>query len=670
MDGARIKFTWGTSSKALAPWRLGLFAVHQNQTSDASDFKNLSYRAQKRLRQKTVFVSICGVLAWGSVLAAVTYLSAAAAILHVQARQAHNQTTYADIVLPTRWSTLGPLRGRAFIAQAKDAFARKDMSAGFNLLRLGVARDPGNTRARLDLASLYVLFRLRNQSDKLLLDAFAHGAPDTPFLTQAATLLAEGDNPALLDQFLQKARDALSLANRPAQDLRVIDELTIKTLLLSDRPAEAATLAARLYPESSDARLRIEVPAALAAGDTGRAVALVSDWENRRPKSEEVLTLAAGVYRKAGRYDSMQASIDKLRALNPTRPAHATFNVVQNLLAGRDPEARSALEDWFFRFDSDPRALAELARDVSQTGRDDFLARIEDVVHDHGFDPRAVVLGRLFAQIRTRDWIQAAATSKRARAMTSGLPPGDRPVFDIAITLATACADAGGGNQKTFVEAFLRSPGTLEFDHLLIEALMYAGRFDTAAELITLVEGFYPDSAYLHQVSARVQENLRSLAQADEAARPAIKTTPDHAYPDAVAFLAALDQIETANNAPDALALIHDIRKSAPPWLGGIDEALSRRELDWVVRHNDLPLLQLTIRNYLRQVGNHSQAALDLATRWHDEGRKTESLLVAREILKLKPDFEPALKALTAWDPKPVPSTAAESALTPPPPKL
>jgi cellulose synthase operon protein C len=653
MAEARIKFTWGTSANTKARWSLGLFAVHRRSTGGVPDFTYLSRRVQKLYQKKTVFISMRGLLIWCVAVAVVGYFAVALVLQQIQSRHPHNQVTYADLVFPWRWSGLDALRGHAFLLQAKDEFEAGKFMSGFKLLRLGLAKDPQDSQARLDLSQLFILLRLRAQSDKVLMQAFDYSWPGVEFLSAAHTRLMDGDNTELVATFLGKARDALLHYGGAAGDERIIDEYTVANWIDADQPERTTALVQRLYPEGTDARSRLDIIIAMKEGENERVRELTDDWCERNPRSEFVLAYTAGIYRKLGDFDAMQASVDRLRALNPAHASHATFNVVQNLLAGRDVLAEAAMEDWFFRFGADERAMRELARDVSATGRDDALARIEAVVRDHGFDPRAVLMGRLFVQIKSREWDQATATCKRIEDIASHMPEGDRLAFDIMTTLVHACVDAGGGAQSVFIEAFLRSPGSLEFDRMLVDALIASERIDTASELLTLVEGAYPESSYVAEVSSRVKELRRIQFEVKEASRPVAKESSVRTFVNSPSYMTALTLLEEKGDPDGALQLIRGIRQTAPKWLGEIDDTLFHHELDLAVKTGDLTLLHLTTKNYLRS--SHSkrlETLMNRAKAWRLQGLNTEPMMVVREILRNQSDYQPALEALESWEPK------------------
>jgi hypothetical protein len=649
--GTRIKFTWSTRMEVA--WRLGLFAVHQTPPGSLASLAYLSGRRQKLFLQKTVFLCARGLLMWSGLLMIVAYFVGAWVILSVQARNLHNHITYADLVLPTRWSGLGTLRGKALVAQAEDEMKAGRLMEGFHLLKAGLTRNPQDVKARLDVSAFYIALRLRGHSDKVLMQAFDHGYPGRDYLVAAYHKLSQSDNAALLEKFFEAARVSHAQAKGTAEDERLIDKLLLDSRLKANRLADAGLLAKRVYPEGAKERSRIAIMAALEAGDLDEAIARLIAWESKCSSTEEFLAVAAGVYRRTGRFDDMQTAIDRLRELYPTNPAHVSLDVVQNLLAGRDAHALAALETGLIRFDSNAAALNEWARDISKVGRDDFLARIEPVMRDHGFGLQPILLARVLVQIKAGDWERARATSAELTAPAPRLLPATRASIRVITSLVTACVDAGSGTQQVFIEAFSRSPGTMELNRLLIDTLVANDRVATADELATLVEGLYPDSDYMRDVSARIDTRLRSLAQAEQDARSDTKESPAAAFPDGPAFLKTVERMQGQGEWGEALRLIRAVRLAAPGWLGDVNDRLFQHELNLAVKTNDLPLLQLTVRTYLRGNEARYQAALDLAARWHGEGRKNESLLTAREILKLKPDFSPALEALAVWDPKP-----------------
>lgn len=63
--------------------------------------------------------------------------------------------SFLDIALPHRWTVYQKKRGDAYIAMAEEAMEQKRYRDAFQLLRIGIARSPGNLQGRLLLAGFY-----------------------------------------------------------------------------------------------------------------------------------------------------------------------------------------------------------------------------------------------------------------------------------------------------------------------------------------------------------------------------------------------------------------------------------------------------------------------------------------------------------------------------------
>jgi len=656
MADIKIRLTWGTRQIANMQWCLGLFAIHRLKTATIAVLSGLSSGDQQRFLENRVSISLRGVLVWMLVLALAGYFPAAYAILRAQSDKPHNRITYTDLAFPWRWSGLDELRGRALIAQARDELRAGNFSAGFSRLRMGLARAPTDTDARTDLAKLYIMRRLRIHADRVLMEAFDHAYPGIGYVSTSYRTLTYGDNPENELRFIAAARKAHAAAAGPAADSPQIDALEIETWLRLGRIDEAEAAGRRIYTEGTAERIQADLSIALARKDYTRACVLVETWLRLHPSAETVIARAVVVYRLAGRFDDMQACLNLLRKLSPVNPAHAAFNVVQNLLAGRDEQARAALEDGLFRFGADPRELEVWMRDIAETGRGDFLVRLELFMNEHGHDLRSVLFARLLAQVRARDWAAVPETVARLEERSVQMAPGERVGVEHVTTLAMACFDPGGVRQQMFIDAYTRSPVSLEFSRMMIEALLAAGRPATASHIVTLAEGIYPESQYLSAASVRARDRLTVIDDEREKARPVAAASPAAAFSDANALFAEIDRLIRSGGVEDALVLSRAVRKDSPAWLSGRETALALREFDLSVRTNDIALLRLGVRSYLRGPGDRDVTALlGLATGWHDGGRRSESLLVVREILKTQPDHLAALEALEAWDPKPIP---------------
>ncbi len=653
MAGTKIRLTWGNPEVEGARWRFGLFALKPAGGSDKPGEK-LSRRKDTR---SALHVSLRTITLSLSALALAGYFAAAYGLLYVQEKNPYNRITYGDLALPWRWSALDAKRGAALIDQARAELKAGQIAAGSSRLRMGLERNPTDSEARMELARIYLLRRLRTHSDRVLMEAFDHGYPGIEYVVKSYRMVVLGDASEKELSFLKAARSARAAASALAADEQVMDGLLIETLLRMDRHEEAVQIGRRLYPDNSSSRLELEITVALAGGDTAGAAAFADQWRALKPASVDVLIRAADVYRQAGRHADMQACIDRLRQLAPVNPVYVSLNIVQNIRAGRDEIAGAALNDGLFRFGSDIHALAVWSRDIAETGRGDFLVRMEAFMQEQGHNLNSVLFARLLAQIRTRDWPAARELVVRIRGREAAMPEPERRRLDVITGLAMACADAGGAYQQVFLAAYQRSPFGLDFTRMMIEALLDANRPETAGQLITFAEGIYPESDYLGKASERVKERLLVLADQREKERPVASVSQSGRFADSAALFAELKRLGEGGKAEEGLRIARAVVKSPPAWFTQREEeALGLLELDLALRSNDLTMLQFTVRNYLRGSTDKKQRTLlKLASDWQRAGRKVEPLLVVREVLKVRPDSKEALGLLNTWDPKPLP---------------
>lgn len=646
MINPRIKLTWGTPAEPNGRWRAALFLLSKRRTS--------GWQAKLNPTDRTLVVSLRGLLIWSLPFFVAAYFLGAVFLTRWYERTPHNRITYLDVISPTRWTHIGALRGKALIDDAGEDFKAGRVQTGFVKLRSGLARDPANAEARILLARWCTQFRLRPLAQRTLMEGCVHGYADTDHLRQAFALLAASDNPELVLEFGKQARAGLAaLATPPPRStVRLIDEQEMRALLALERPGEAARRIRETQPGDDTLRTEAELADLLQRKEFETAVLRATGWAQANPNSDKIQRLVARVYRDAGRIPEMQTHLERLRALNPTSPGAAGFAVLQNLIAGQDAAARAHLDDYFFRFGADAASLNVLATAMADTHRDDMLARLEATVRDHGFDPSQVLLARLKAQLANHDWDRAQNTCHTIEPLKKRLSKPGQIWFETATALIDACRDEGSGVQARLVSLVSRNPGSPKLYREVIDPLIAANRLDTARQIVGLAEGLYPDSRYLTTVRLTVAAGLERREAAIALNRPAAAAGPQ--FKDGAALLAELDRMAREGHPDEALRLLLHTRRNAPAWLANLGHALTERELDLCVRSRDFPLLQLTIRNFLRATPDRGGRALELALRWHAADQKEASLLAVREIIKLYPDNDRAVKTLVEWTPGPL----------------
>lgn len=596
-------------------------------------------------------VSVRGLLVWGFTFGAIAYFSGALALLHWHDRAPHNRIGYLDLIVPSRWSQVSALRGQGTIAEAYDDLKAGNFQPGFAKLRVGLARNPADAQARIDLARIYVALRLRPVAERTLLDAFAHGYPGAAFVREGFALLNDGDHPEQSLLFAGEARSAAIEANAPERDLRMIDEGTIRTLLEAGRSAEALAFVQRHLPPEDELATDVLVRHLLGIKNYDEAVRVMEVWLERAPLSAEALRMAVQTYRESGRFSEMQTALARLRARVGAPPEFAAYLVIQNALSGHRSGPETAVDDFLFRHGADPRNLQLVASLLAEIGEARPLLRIEQDARERGFDPTRLRLARLQALIATRDWTEASALAEALTESKSRLAPSEIPLFETLKFLALTCRDGASGAKSGLVEAISRRPGKVKLYRTVIESLLSAGQAQTALEVLSFGEGPFPDSRYLSDARARVMAQLAK----EEATEQVLIPGKEEAAPltDVPALLRAVEEQAALGRREEALSLIRRHRRSAPGVFTDKDAELARWEVRLPAESGDLAQLQFNLRTHLKNGALGADEVVALATDWHASGHASSARAAVRELLKRDSNHPGALRLWSEWMPKP-----------------
>lgn len=106
-------------------------------------------------------------------------------VRHVEA------VTYADIALPTRWPHYQIIRGHHHIATGLKLLEQGQGSAGFQQLRMGLARAPRHRDGRLALAALLAQAGRADLAESVLTDGLPYHRNDPGYITPLLDFLAQ-----------------------------------------------------------------------------------------------------------------------------------------------------------------------------------------------------------------------------------------------------------------------------------------------------------------------------------------------------------------------------------------------------------------------------------------------------------------------------------------------
>lgn len=655
----KIKFCWN-GSRVEADWHLGLFGIYARGLAGG--------------RLRGIVISGRGVLAWLCGLTVVAYFTGAAALWFWLERRPYNYVTYADIILPTRWSGIQKLRGQALVAEGLDDIKARNWGPGLSKLRIGIARNPDEIDARLTLAEMFIAMKARKQAIDVYEGGLASKYPGREYIE---TMLKAAMQSEDIEWALRTCDRALALIeDEPAHpDYAWLVEKRLGVLIAADRSGEALASVALATEPNSPALLELRVLALLKSGEGARAVELLENWAGAGGgrSNQQVLRLKVRAYRETGDFAAMDRALEQMRASAPMDLRVYVFGVVQQSLAERRAEAQVWYERFLLRFGSVPRNLLILAEPLAEISDRVLLERLMAYAQQQGFDlePHR----RLLVQSLTGsgEWREAARVLDQAGAAAKQSEAA--PWYDLMHAQVQAALDPADGAQSNLVSAVRGRQFTLNLYKDLVRNMRQAGRPATARELVTFAQGVYPNNPLIDTWRKELDAEL-AAAQAARAA--ALPPRPSARVPEttgaAVAasgsapggrvvldeadFDARLDALTKAGDYAGALQAIRDVRLAKPAWLGTRDAALYREEIRFSGRTGDLLTLRSAARFYINGDARRSADVIHTARELHRADRKDEAVFLLRELLAKVPDYALAQRLIAEWTAKPTPAAA------------
>ena len=655
----KIRLVWSTPALPEGRWRLALFNLQRipdparaaalSPGSLPSYWKNYLHHA--------LHLSVRGLLAWGAGVALLAYFAGAALLLHrLERANPHNRVAYVDLIDPSRWDELDRLRAEGLVLHGRDLLKRGELAKGFNLLRLGLEKNPAAPDARLEVARVYVALRLRAPAEKLLLDGLAFGYPGRDYLEFAFDLAADADQPADHAALALRARDrfaSLPAEKRTEAEALWLDRQTARALRAAGRHDDALALVEKAYPADHPFRREFSVLHLLEKGDHAEAAALASLWADASPRAPEPLRLLVRARREAREFPAMDAALARLRALEPSEPEPLLYAFAQNHLADRVEAAGAALDELLFRHGASASIYPAAAAVLVELRRPGELDRLERELRERGLPVRPVSQARLRLAIARRDWPGVLACAEAVRPGRDALP-ADTAWLDTVTRLARACLDNASGTQASLVEIVADNPGTLRLYILLLEALLDAGHPATARQILTLAEGPYQNARSIAGLRARIESASASIASAVPSSAPG----PTPGIRSFAALASALEDRINKNDTPGALGLIASVRRARPGWLSAHEPSLDGLELPLRARGDDPLRLKFLVQSALERDPGAPDRLLALARAIAAENPafRANARLLLKETLRRFPGHADALAQLADWEPGPGPA--------------
>lgn len=649
----KIKFCWN-GSRVDADWHLGLFGTYSRGISGG--------------RLRGIVISGRGLLAWIGALAVVAYFTGAAALWFWLDRRPYNYVTYADLILPTRWSEIQTLRGKAMVAEGMDDIKAQKWGAGLQKLRIGIARNPKEIEGRLTLAEIFLAMKARRQAIEIYDGGLAFQYPGRNYIEAMLKAATQSEDFEWRLRTCDRALELIASKPEHAAERKWLIQQKLGALLAGDRNDEALALAEAEGESGSPAISEFRVLALLKAGKPAEALAFLDEWSARnggRPDAQ-ILRLRVRALRENGDLAGMNESLEALRSLSPTDPRPYVYAIVQQLLAARRGEADIMLDRFLMRFGSRPAYLHILAAPLAEIAERATIEKLIDYARQQGFELNPFRRFLVQALVGKDEWRTAAAV------MTEIM---DAPVKNRTVThwdeimnaQITAALDAAEGAQSNLVNSVRGRQYAVAFYKDLIANMRRAGRPATAREIIVFAQGIYPQNTEIETWRKELDAELAAA----EAAKPVVVVSHRTSGSSVAApagsgtarvelsetdFFARLDELSKAGDFAGALQSIREARVAKPDWLDGRRARISREEVRLSGRAGDM----LTLRSAVRLFNNgdrvRSAQLIEIAREFHTAGRDDEALYLLNELLEKTPDHVTAQRLLTEWMPKPEPA--------------
>ncbi|MBS0631390.1 MAG: hypothetical protein JSS11_05715 [Verrucomicrobia bacterium] len=631
----RIKFTWGRRPLEQARWRFGLFTF---------------YSSTKGFPRSGFAINVAGLLSWTLGLGAAGYLALALAFTQWFRSQPHNQIGFTDVLTwPVRRTHMAQLRGRAWLAQGKEAMQARRWAEGLFYLRRGLDVCPDDMVARFMLGGFYLQTGQRVLAMELLVAGPRYAAPSQEWLEPVFQLMEAGEEWDSMLKICDLCLARTGAPFSPALRQQIVGRKA-EALIALARPGEALALT---EAEGEGAAPRVKTQRAralLALGRADEALAFLVRWHKEAPRADRlgIQQLHVRALREMGRLDLMEQELNAISAANPTNAAMAAFAVEQRARAGRG--APAALEDYIFRFGGTDAKLRSVVRRLAEIPAVPLVRRVADVAAKQGYPKKAYYAAEATALLRTGDWAELA------RIMPAMAPEFEQTDNDSRLWygwmkgLAEELTTPPTGAQAITLDYLSKNLVSLEAHQLSVAALHRAGRLEATRDLLVVSRRLYPESRQLRDEQEVITRELTARAAA-VAAVAAPKEPAAPAPLEAEDFFRQVDAAVAAKNWPAARELISGVRASRtpPPWLGGADTDLLRRELRINQALGDTPALQLAARLLLNTGPARADEVLAFARELDAGGAKDDAVLLAQAVIAKYPENDSAAGLLAAW---------------------
>lgn len=568
------------------------------------------------------------------------YVAAAAALTFWLDRRPHNQVTFADVVLPWRWSGVQDLRAKGFAEQGMIELEAGNISRAIFFLQRGLGLNPDHPEARLKLARFYADANYYESVRRMVPPQFAFG-----FHRELAELLLSQAQRAndleLILEFAAEQRPRLAVGSDDAFWLigRWADALAEL-----ERPDEAADLLVELDSTRPEIRGSL-VQALIAAERLDEAWAVAESVAPALPGMDPLgLRLQAMVLGARPEQGELLEVLTEIRDRSPQVRQPWIFGIEGLAAAEMTTEAERWIGDYLSRFAAQPGAVEQMLQRVSITGNVEIIR---------------------YAYRRSSEWKKMELNYQASLALVL-INEGEWAAIDEDLS-ELMTADGAANPLAAWVQAMLDALRPDNPPHLLEAALgrtmpglmlcraMAAGfaasdRWDLVKLVTDTGLRAHRHSVALHAFADQAQSELERVVAADRAGEMIEARSFEFTERDVPRVRFELRRAVENENWDLAESMIREIRRNRPAWMSEVQKSLDYAEAHVAAARRDFDRLVILAPAVLTRDPDLSAWFTDQAELAVDQGAGSVAIRLLRIVLEKDKFFHRArarLKELT-----------------------
>lgn len=442
------------------------------------------------------------------VLGIACYFAGTVALYVFWNKRPHNQITYLDVVLPTRWSDIRPKQGQMLIAYADEMLQEKKIREAFHMLRTGLRLYPQDQDARLTLASIMISAGMTNQAGKLLLDGLQYGYPENSnYLAALFQIVKHQEDLDLLTLSLPVLLRYTEVSEDDERKYSLLRQLMFAQLA-TGKHLELLATAERVNTDDNSPYKAHDmiVTAHVGMGNPQVARDYLEGLEAGYRNIPSMMLIEATLYNELDDRAAMLAVIERLFRSQPTAWPQQTQAILLLARTGEDRWARAYLDLYLSKFRQNKDAIQRLGAALTDMPSSALIeSMMKNLVVDHpGYGPsmkfflaQALITEGRFAEARpVFDEVRPALLSDPENEINVA-------IFDLILR---AAIERGQGSQATLINALREHRYVAEIYWEAALAMQQSGQTQAAREIINYGLTLYPSQPALQELRRQIVE--------------------------------------------------------------------------------------------------------------------------------------------------------------------